>query len=286
MAEGNGASMDEGPVPDGLRAALAALVAEGEAAGGTVAIVVRHLERGQLHLHAADVPFRAASTIKLPILAALHQAVAHGLLRLEDELTLRPEDQVSGSGVLQVLSPGARLPLRDLAELMIVVSDNTATNMLLARLGLEQVNACLQGLGLRGTHVGGPLQVIPVRSGGGNTVTALDLAELLTSIVRGRVVSWDACRRMVATLKRQQVNDALPALLPERGGAVLGAIPAWELAHKTGGISGHQHDVGVLYLPGQSIVVCVLTRDCGDAGAARRLIARVGRAVWEAYAVG
>jgi len=278
--------MDHGAVPEGLRAALDALVAEAAAAGGEMALAVRHLDRGERYAHAADVPFKAASTIKVPILVALYQAAAEGRVRLEAPVRLRAEDQVTGSGILQVLSPGVRLPLRDLAELMIVVSDNAATNVILERLGVAGVNACIEALGLRQTRVLRALQVIPAGAVGFNTVTAGDLADLLTLIARGEAVSWDACRRMVATLKRQQINDSLPALLPDPeddAGAAVGVVPSWELAHKTGGITGHQHDVGILYRPGQSIVVCVLTRGCGTAAAARHLIARVGRAVWEGY---
>ena len=278
--------MEDGPLPEAVRLRLDALVAEAAGAGGEMAVVVRHLQRRERYARGAEAPFSAASTIKLPILVALYDAAARGRLRLEEPVDLRVEDQVTGSGVLQVLSAGVRLPLRDLAELMIVVSDNAATNMILQRVGLAEVNTCLQGLGLRQTRVVRPLQVIPAAAAGSNTVTAGELADLLGLIAHGRAVSWDACRRMVATLKRQQVNDALPALLPDPEDGPdtpLGAFPLWEMAHKTGGITGHQHDVGILYLPGQTIVICVLTRGCGTAAAARGLIARVGRAVWEGY---
>lgn len=279
--------MQEATVPAILRAALDELVAEACGAGGELALDIRHLERGERYQRGEDVPFSAASTIKLPILVALYGEAARGRIQLDEPARLRAEDQVTGSGVLQLLSPGIRLPWRDVAELMIAVSDNAATNLILARLGLERVNACLQSLGLRRTAVGGPLQVIPAEPvPRTNTVTAGDLAELLQRVARGTAISWEACRRMVATLKRQRFNDALPALLPPPlpHDAPLGAFPAWELAHKTGGIIGHEHDVGILYLPGQSIVICALSRHGGDARWARGLIARVGRAVWEGYA--
>jgi beta-lactamase class A len=195
---------------------------------------------------------------------------------------LRQEDQVTGSGVLQWLSPGLRLPLRDLAELMIACSDNAATNMLLRRLGTEPVNACLDGLGLRRTRVRRPLQVVPAGGGEPNTVTAAEMAALLLGIARAQVVSFEACRRMVATLKRTQAADALPALLPPPGGAVVGAPPRWELAHKTGSIAGCEHDVGLLYVAGQTVAVAVLSCGCGAAREARAAIAEVGAAVYVA----
>ncbi len=241
---------------------------------------------GPAYEHLADEPFVAASTIKVPILVALYDAAARGELRLDELCRLTPEDQVTGSGVLQLLSAGVRLPLRDVAELMITVSDNTATNMILDRVGTERVNACMQSLGLRRTRVWRKLQVIPAAIAEPNTVTAAELARLLELLARGRAVSWDASRRMVATLKRQQINDALPSRLPapeDGGDPAVGALPQWELAHKTGGIVGHQHDVGLLYLPRRTVLVCVLTRNCGSAREARGLIAEVGRAVFDAY---
>ncbi len=277
-----------GQVPEGLAQALAALTGEAAARGGEMAISLRHHERDEAFDHLADRPFIAASTIKVPILVALHDAAAQGRVDLDAKVRLRPGDQVTGSGVLQLLTPGLRITLRDLAELMITVSDNSATNMVLDRIGVVETNACLEALGMRTTRVLRGLQIIPAGAKGFNTVTAGELTGLLLRIAEGRAVSWEACRRIVATLKRQQLNGALPALLPDpedvRGGAV-GAIPAWEMAHKTGNITGHEHDVGILYVPGQSIVISVLTRGCGEGRVARDLIARAGRAVWEAYAV-
>lgn len=265
---------------------LEAIVARAERAGGTMAVVVRDLATGARYERRADEPFVAASTIKLPILVALYDAAARGEVGLAQPCRLVPEDQVTGSGVLQLLSPGARLPLRDLAELMITVSDNAATNMLLDRLGTARVNACLDALGLTRTRVFRKLQVIPTDIVQPNTVTAGELADLLERLARGRAVSYDASRRMIATLKRQQINDALPALLPDpeddEGGPV-GALPDWQLAHKTGGIPGYQHDVGILYLPRATAVICVLTRGCGPSRDARGLIAAVGRAVFDSY---
>lgn len=268
-----------------LTAALAALIAEAEERG-VVAISLRHLEGDEAFDHRADEPFVAASTIKLPVLVALYDAAARGRVVLDARVPLRVGDQVTGSGVLQLLSPGARLSLRDLAELMIVVSDNAATNMLLAHLGIPEINACLEAMGLRRTRVLRGLQIIPANSPGYNSVSAGELTSLLVAIARGKAVSWEASRRMVATLKRQQVNSALPALLPDPEDvedAAVGAIPAWELAHKTGSIPGHEHDSGILYLPGQTIVLTVLTRGCGEGRLARQWIARVGRAVWAHY---
>ena len=269
-----------------LRQALDAVVARAEAGGGRMALAVRFLERPWTYGCRLDEPFVAASVIKLPILVAVYEAAAAGRLRLHRTARLRAEDQVTGSGVLQFLSPGLRLPLRDLAELMIVYSDNAATNILLRVLGTEAVNACLDGLGLHRSRIHRPLQVVPAGGGEPNRVTAGEMAELLAKLASGQAVSFEACRRMIATLKRTQARDGLPALLPEGAQATVGAPPPWEWAHKTGSVTGCEHDVGLLYLPGQTVAVAALTAGCGTPRQARALLAEVGRAVFAACADG
>lgn len=280
MAEGVRAA-----VLDDLRMRLEELRQQAEASGGTLAFALRHLERGDCLDIGADEPFLAASTIKVPILVALYAAVAAGDVHLGTEVRLQQEDQVGGAGVLHLLAPGALLAVRDLATLMITVSDNSATNILIDLLGIDRINAIMESVGMGKSRLWGKLMIVPAQPRSSNTVTAGELADLLVRIARGQVVSEDACRRMVATLKRQQINTSLPALLPPAVpvGAPLGAPPRWELAHKTGSIHFHEHDCGLLYLDGQTISLAVLTRGVPNEQG-RGLIARVGRAVWDAYA--
>lgn len=268
-----------------LRPEVELLVGEAQAQGGHVGVAMRHLERGDRLDHNAAEPFTAASTIKVPILVALHAAVDRGDLRLDTEVRLQPEDQVGGSGVIQLFGPGATFTLRDLATLMITVSDNSATNMLIDLLGIDRINAVLDGLGMNQTRVSGKLMIVRSPSTGSNTVTAGELSDLLAAMARGEVVSMDACHRMIATLKRQQINDALPAMLPLAlpAGAPIGAPRRWEMAHKTGAITRHEHDCGLLYIPGQTIAITVLTRGISNRDG-KTLIARIGKAIYDAYA--
>jgi len=267
-----------------LGSRLEAIVRRAAEQGGEVAVSLRHVQRGQVWEVASEQPFAAASTIKLPILVALYEAADRGELSFAEELVVREEDQVGGAGILRLLSPGARVAVRDLATLMIAVSDNTATNMLLDRLGVERVNATCQRLGLRRTRVAGKLMIVPTPPRGQNTVTAGELTDLLVRMAQGAVVSQDACARMIATLKKQQVNDGLPRLLPPpvAGDAGLGALRSWEWAHKTGSIDRHEHDVGLLFLPGQTVAVSVLTRGLPNP-VGKEVLATVGRAVYEAF---
>jgi beta-lactamase class A len=266
---------------DGLRDRVEGIAA---ACGGTFGVAIEHVQTGWRLSVRGSEPFVAASVIKVPIMAAVYREAAAGRLRLEERLRLRPEDQVLGSGVLKDLSPGLRLTVADLVTLMIAVSDNTATNMLLRRIGVDAVNAAMQAWGLTGSRLLYPLMVVPERRSGFNTVTADDMTSLLVRIARGQCVSWDASRRMIDVLKRQQDNERLPAMLPPVPDGPPGSIPPWEVAHKTGTVTGVAHDVGIVYMPGQAFAISVLTRDVADGARANRAIAAIARAAFDAFA--
>lgn len=120
---------------------------------GRVSLYARNLDSGRDVAINADEPVRTASTIKLPIACAVAKFVADGRHAWSDRLTIRAEDKVSGSGVLADFSDGESISLRDATTLMIIVSDNTATNLILDRVGGDPVNEYLASLGLERTRV-------------------------------------------------------------------------------------------------------------------------------------
>src|SRR5208283_3138589 len=120
---------------------------------GTVSLYAKNLDTGATVGIRENIPVRTASTIKLPIMAAVFDAVARGKIKWTKQLTVRKADQVTGSGVIgSEFSDGTRLPLRDVVHLMIVLSDNTATNMTLDRVTSNQVNAYLDRIGISTTR--------------------------------------------------------------------------------------------------------------------------------------
>src|SRR5271165_3275149 len=119
---------------------------------GSVGIYSKNLDTGQSFGYREDERVRSASTIKLPIMMAVFDAVQRQRARFTDPVLLTKREMVNGSGVLTELSPGDRLPLRDLVHLMIVVSDNTATNLVLSRYSGDVVNAYLKKLGFEQTR--------------------------------------------------------------------------------------------------------------------------------------
>lgn len=265
---------------DDLKATLESLAAE---TGGRYGAAYRELATGRELAWQADEPFPSASVIKVPIMAEVYRRGHEGTLRLSDTIELLAEDVVGGSGVLQLLTPGVRLSVRDLVELMICASDNTATNMLLAQTGIDPVNRFMEQLGLRHTRVHNKLQVMPVPPTPLNQTSPRDMVELMSLTARGQVVSRWACDRMIATMKRQQYNDLIPARLPVRSAGVVGARPSVEVAHKTGWFPGVRGDAGLVYAGDRCIAMAIMARDIpDDTPKAIDVIARMARALFDA----
>jgi len=254
-----------------------------EGTQGTYGISIHHFESGESFDHNAEEPFFSASVIKVPIMAALFDAVHKGTASYDEKMTVRYEDQVLGSGLLHSLTPGLQLSLYDLAVLMIIDSDNTATNMLADRLGKEHVNACMREWGLEKSGLYNNLMIIPAKIENFNQITAGEMTHLLKGIAEGKIVSWNACREMVKIMKQQRYLDGIARNLPEQDG-LLGAIPAWEIASKTGWTSTVTHDMGLLYVPGHTFAVSLLGRGMESRPQALELYGRIGRLLFDSAA--
>lgn len=234
----------------------------------TVNLFARNLDTGAAFGIGEDERVRTASTIKVAIMVGAFAAVAEGRARWEEELILREGDKVGGSGVLREFSDGVRLPLRDLVHLMIVVSDNTATNLLLDRITGDAVNREMEKLGLAETRVlrkilGGGKDVKPVPSGwteagrkpenqrfGIGVSTSREMVMLVEKIERGEAVSAEASRQMIEILKRQQYRDGI--------GRRLSGL---EVASKSGALDRLRSDVGIVYAPGGRLAIAATCED-------------------------
>ena len=230
---------------------------------GKVTIALKHLRTGQTYFRDADDVMPTASLIKLPVMAEVYAQVEAGKVRQDDMLTLAKAEMVPGSGILtDHFSPGARFSLRDAVRLMIVFSDNTATNMVLDRVGIHAVNDRMAGLGLRETRInakvfkGSTTSVDPARTknyGLGST-TAREMLALLELLHAGELVSADASKAMLEHMKKCDDKDKFPRFLP-RGVTV---------AHKTGSVSDARTDAGIMYFPEGPVALVVLTAQNRD----------------------
>jgi beta-lactamase class A len=242
--------------------------------GGVVGVAVRDVARGRALDLQADEVFPSASVIKVPILVELMAQAEAGELSLDDRIQLRDTQRVDGSGVLSMLHEGLELTLNDLAHLMINVSDNTASNMLIDHLGCARINARLAAYGLTKTQLQRKFYDFDARAKGlDNWATAGELADLLLAIERRQVVSATACERMLAIMRQQQFDGKIPKLLP----------PDTPVANKTGTISTASHDIGIIYAPAGPLVLAVLTRDITEPAIAEGGIRHIARLAFDCW---
>ena len=230
---------------------------------GTVALLARNLDTGREVAIDPDARVRTASTIKLPILCALEALVAEGKARWDERLTIRPEDKVSGSGVLSEFTDGATVSLRDAATLMIVVSDNTATNLILDRITADAVNDYLDTLGLPLTRSmrkirGDGTALKPAegwsRAGrlpenqrfGIGSSTPREMVRLLALLAEGKVVSPAASKDVLDILERQQFKTGI--------GRHAGDL---RVASKSGSLDALRSDVGIVYTAGGRLAIAM-----------------------------
>jgi len=267
---------------DSLDDALLPFLEEHE---GRVAAAVRHLETGQGFTLCATERMPTASLVKLPVMVAVYAAAHAGSVGLDDPLTLATGDLVPGSPVLDKFSPGATFTLRDAVRMMIAASDNTATNLVLGRIGLPATNALLDGLGLHGIHLNSfvyrrdtALDLDRSRACGLGCGTAADFVELLALLHAGTleqqgIVGVGDSAAMLDHLLACEDRGMSPRTLP----------PGYRVAHKTGLVSGTRTDAGLILGPAGPIAFCLLTADNRDrrapGGPADDLAARFAREV-------
>lgn len=234
---------------------------------GKVYLYAKNLETGATYGINENERVRTASTIKLPVMVTVFQAVADGKVKWTEEITLHDADKVSGSGVMTEFSDGVKLPIRDVMHLMIVLSDNTATNLILDRITADRVNAEMDKLGLRETRsnrkVRGDGNDLKAPSGwsaagrlpengkfGIGVTTPREMVTLLEKVERGEVVSSEASKEMIAVLKRNQDQDGIRRHF--------GDIP---VANKTGALDALRSDVGIVYSPKGRVAMAITCDD-------------------------
>jgi beta-lactamase class A len=254
---------------------------------GRVAVAVKHLKTGAEFYHQADEPMPTASLIKFPVMVEAYWQASEKKIDFKTVLTLKKEHRVPGSGVLSHhFSDGATFPLRDAVRLMIAVSDNTATNLVLEQTGIRPVNERMASLGLKETRInaqvfrGSTTSVDAERTkkyGLGST-TAREMVQLLELLQQDKLVSPEACREMIAHLRACDDNEMFKRFLPAN-------IP---LAHKTGKVNAARTEAGLMVLPSGPVALCVLTDDNEDKrwvvdNAAQHLLANVAKTVHDHF---
>jgi beta-lactamase class A len=240
--------------------------------GGVTAVAARSLESGMALDLRADERFPSASVIKVPILAALLAEVEAGRVSLGQTYRLDYADCVEGSGVLRALHEGLEVTVEDLAHLMIIVSDNSASNILIDLVGLDRIAGHMERWGFREIVLGRKFYDFAARDRGlDNWVSAGELTDMLTRIERRTLLGEPACEKILDIMRKQQFSDRIPKLLP----------PDTVVANKTGSIDGVYHDAAVIYAPAGPLVLTVLTREVPSRPVAEGGIRHIARVVYE-----
>jgi beta-lactamase class A len=223
---------------------------------GVLGVAIEDLTTGQRFLLHGDSVFPQASSIKIAVLAELyHQAQLSaqgesGKAKLTDLYTVRAADLVQDSDIMGGLTPGVtQITNRDLATMMVAVSDNSATNVLIDRLGIQNVNALLDSLGLHNTKLRRKMMDVKAAAEGReNTSTPQDMLTLLEKIYQGEVLNKDMtadCFKMLSTHK----NSFIPRDLPD----------GLQIANKPGELEAVRNDSGIVFLQNRPYIICVMT---------------------------
>ena len=247
---------------------------------GVLGLAVKDLTSGEEFLINGDEVMPQASSIKIAVLAELYRQAGQNKLKLIDEYVVRKEDLVPGSNIMLGLTPGVtRITLRDLATMMVAVSDNSATNVLIERVGMENVNSMLEGLGLHATRLRRKMMDLKAASEGRENVsTPREMMALLEAIYRGKLLGTgmkDDFFKILSTPKESSMLQGLPE----------DAVAA----NKPGELEAVRNDSGIIFVKNRPYVLCVMTtylKDEKEGAAAIRKIAqltysyfdRVGRA--------
>jgi beta-lactamase class A len=253
---------------------------------GTVAVAVKNLDTGETFEVRADEPMPTASLIKFPVMVEAYRQAAEKTIDLDSTVTLKKADKVPGSGVLtDHFSDGATFPLVDAVHLMIAFSDNTATNLVVDKIGLKSTAETMEKMGYPNTKLHSKVfrrdtSVFPDRSkrfGLGST-TAREMVRLCEEVWRKKVVSPEACEAMLKHLRACEDKDKFPRFLP----------PGTKVAFKTGSLDECRTAAGVIECGRGPVAVCVMTEKNEDKrwvqdNAGNRLCADVARAVFDHF---
>src|ERR1700682_304105 len=252
--------------------------------GADVAVAFRTRDGKSEWFFRADEPFHAASTMKIPVLIELFHQAREGKLRLDQPIAVHNEFHSIVDGSSYALDPGEdsdaglykfegqTRTAAELSELMITVSSNLATNLLIEKLGIENIRAMVHSLNADGMKVlRGVEDNKAYDLGLNNTTTARGLLQLLEAVARGKAVDEEASRQMVAIPERQKFREGIPAGLPA----------GTRVAHKTGEITKIHHDAAIVYAP-RPFVLVVLVRGLAESKESAEVIANVTRKLYRA----
>lgn len=249
---------------------LEELIGRAEQRGGTVGVAMLP-PWGNAFVYNGDRQFGAASTMKIPLMIEIYRQFDRGERAPEDRYVLRSEDRAVGSGVMLYLHEGMEFTLNDLIYLMISVSDNTATNILIDLAGMDNVNRTMRELGMTNSTIGRKMKGRPAQGDElENWATPNDYATVMQSMLAHRAASASACAGMIAMLEKQQSTSRISRYLPQAEGIRWGSKP--------GQIRGVTNDVGFVTTDKGTLILSVFGENMPDPHLGEKLIGDLARA--------
>jgi beta-lactamase class A len=261
---------------------------------GKVALFAKQLRSGQTVEIDADRPVRTASVIKVPIMLEAFVQRKEGKISFSKKLILRQQDKVPGSGVLTLLRPGLEISLEDAVVLMMVVSDNTATNLVIDQLTIPAINARLERVGLKDTRLFKKPYMpadtaIPAgeQTFGIGKSTAREMAKIMEIIGRCDLHDTEYCNRMIEIMRNQQFRYMIPRLI-ERSDT---SEATSAIADKIGELDDVRNDVALVNTKSGPIVISIFTWDNKDRSwssdnEAYLTVAKLAKAIVDAWSPG
>jgi beta-lactamase class A len=277
---------------------------------GELGISIKHLNTGETFSHHGEVIFPTASVFKIPVIVEFYRQVDAGKISLEQQIVLRERDKVPGSGILKELSEGMSVSYKDLLSLMMIVSDNTATDLITEIVGFKNINSTMEEFGLSKTNVTKYCRQILFDLVGINNLgleemtlevfkeaadkneytgswslevedndvsTPDEMSQLLELIASGKAASEDSCLAILDIMAKCQTGMyRIPKYLPQK--KVL-------LQRKTGSLPGIRNDVGVITIKetGERYVLTCFTKNSQDIYEAEEVIAKVSQTVYNFF---
>src|ERR1700693_147780 len=241
---------------------------------GVLGVAILDLSSGQKFLLHGDEVFPQASSIKIAVLAELYRQAQAGKLKLTDLYTVQANDLVPDSYIMAGLTPGVtRITLRDLATMMVAVSDNSATNVLIDRVGMENVNALMDSLGLPHTRLRRKMMDLKAAGEGRENIsTPAELMALLEALYRGKILNKEMTDDFFKVLSTHK-ESPIPRDLPE----------GLKIANKPGELEGVRNDSGVVFVENRPYVICVMTTYLRHERDGEEAISRISAAAYRMF---
>jgi beta-lactamase class A len=241
---------------------------------GVMGVAVEDLTTGDQYFLREDEVFAQASSIKIAVLANLYLQAQQGKLKLTDLYTVQSSDLVQDSDIMNGLTPGVtRVTLRDLATMMVAVSDNAATNVLIDHVGMQNVNAMLDSLSLTHTRLRRKMMDLQAaKEGRENISTPREMMTLLDAIYHGKVLNKESTEdffKVLSTNKDSFIPRDLPADL--------------KIANKPGELEAVRNDSGIVFVEGRPYVICVMTSFLSNERAGEEAISKVSLDAWRMF---